>query len=480
MMDPIPSLLASCEVARSGRSRTFVGGSRLRLRVVAGDRFLAPLPPILRHLNYTDSGFAAVAKPAGEPAEVRDVVLIDGSLPEALDICRALPAHIAKILASANRGFADRKSCADAGIDALIADPVDPRELADWLEHFDGRSETARAAVLVVDDDELAAECVAMLLAERGIDTEIVTDPTRVFETLGRHSFDLVLMDLDMPQVNGVDLARMIRQDRRHLSVPIVFLSAGGDTETQMLARRFGGDDFISKRMDRGLLARLVELRVERARVLRALIERDGLTGLVDHLRFLDRLGQEFARSRRTGTDCTLVMIDIDRFKAINDTWGHQTGDMVLRRLAKALVSWLRGTDVVGRYGGEEFGVLMLDTTPERAAPVIDGFRRHFSTLEMAEPDGTFRVTFSAGVAGGRQAGDAAELVAAADEALYRAKSEGRDRVVVAGPRFAAPAPVGSPRPPTAGGLARAGRSGGRGEPAGRSGRHAAAAEGGD
>lgn len=412
------------------------------------------LPAILRQLNYVED---TVGADLG-PADRRDVYLVDGTLPSALEICRGLPATAAKILTACDPGFAHRKHCAEAGIDAVIADPIDPRELADWLEHYDGGRGDGRATVLVVDDDDLAAEMVASMLATRDIDTEIVVDPTRVFDVLDRRSFDLILMDLDMPEVGGIDLARMIRLDRRHLSVPIVFLSAGGDTETQMLARRFGGDDFISKRTPRDLLGRLVELRVERARVLRALIERDGLTGLVDHRRFVERVGQELSRSRRTGNEGSLVMIDIDHFKAVNDTWGHQAGDLVLRRLATALVSWLRRTDVVGRYGGEEFGVLMLDTPPERALPVIDAFRRHFAALDTHFGEAAFRVTFSAGVAGMGRANDTAMLVAAADAALYRAKLEGRDRVVVAEADGARPAgePTGSARGDRGPGPARA------------------------
>lgn len=413
---------------------------------------MSSLPEVLRQLNYVEA--ASPRDP--DDGDRRDVVLVDASLPDALDLCRALPERTAKILASAAGSFEHRRDCAAAGVDALIADPIDPRELADWLEHFDDHGTTGRATVLVVDDDDLAAEAVATLLATRDIDAELVGDPTRVFEMLDRRSFDLVLMDVDMPQVNGIDLARMIRLNRSQLLVPIVFLSADGDTETQMRARRFGGDDFISKRIPSDLLARLVELRVERARVLRALIERDGLTGLVDHLRFVERIGQELARSRRTGSDCTLVMIDIDHFKTVNDTHGHQAGDLVLRRLASALVAWLRRTDVVGRYGGEEFGVLMLDTPPDRAAPVIEAFRRHFAGLEMVAADARFRVSFSAGIAGSRPGSDTATLIAAADEALYRAKSEGRDRVVLserrieplhAAPLVAAARPATAPRP---------------------------------
>lgn len=411
-------------------SRIFVGASRVRLRIMAGDHFMTSLPAVLRQLNFVEATDGRL----GGPAEFRDVCLIDGTLPEALDLCRTLPQGSGRILATEASSFDDRRRFAEAGVDALITSPVDPRELADWLEHFDDRGGGERATVLIVDDDELSATWIATLLADRGIDSEIIDDPSRVFETLDRVSFDLILMDLVMPRVNGIDLARMIRQDRRHLTVPIVFLSAGGDMETQMRARRFGGDDFISKRTEPTLLVRLVELRVERARVLRALIERDGLTGLVDHARFIERAGQELARSHRSGTGCTLVLIDIDHFKLVNDTWGHQAGDFALRRLASALSAWLRRTDVVGRYGGEEFAALMLDTTAERAAPVIDAFRRNFAALDLAAPEGTFRITFSAGIADGRDAVDTAAFIAAADAALYRAKREGRDRLVVAPP----------------------------------------------
>jgi diguanylate cyclase (GGDEF)-like protein len=173
------------------------------------------------------------------------------------------------------------------------------------------------------------------------------------------------------------------------------------------------------------------------------LIERDGLTGLIDHQRLIERIGQELSRSRRTGAECTLAMLDLDHFKQVNDTWGHQAGDLVLRRLANALTGWLRQSDVVGRYGGEEFAVLLLDTTPEQAAPVIDAFRRNFAALDIVVPGGTLSATFSAGLAGSRLATDTSALVSAADAALYRAKSEGRDRVVIA----EAPSPATLTRP---------------------------------
>jgi len=126
-------------------------------------------------------------------------------------------------------------------------------------------------------------------------------------------------------------------------------------------------------------------------------------------------------------------MVDIDNFKTVNDTWGHQAGDHVLRRLSSALTAWLRRTDVVGRYGGEEFGVLMLDTAPDQAVPVLDSFRQHFSRLDMVARDGAFRVTFSAGIASSRRHAEMNDLIAAADAMLYEAKHAGRDAVFVDG-----------------------------------------------
>lgn len=429
------TVLASCVVANRlpmPGLRSYVGASRLRLMVAAGSRLETVLLPIIRQLNYQETTDLGPEGQQSGPGGLKEICLIDGSLDDALSFARSLPQSVTKILTTPDISFSLRQRCAEAGISAIIADPIDPNELADWLEYFEDRDNSDRPRILIIDDDILAAECAGTLLASRGIDAEVVDDPEQALEALDHLSFDLVLMDLEMPRISGVDLARMIRQNRRHLSVPIVFLSAEGDTEIQLRARQWGGDDFISKRVAPELLPRLVELRVERARVLRTLIERDGLTGLVDHRRFIERASLELVRSARTGNECALVMIDIDHFKTINDTWGHPIGDLVLRRLSQTLTAWLRRTDVVGRYGGEEFGVLMLDTPPERCAPVIDAFREHFAEMEFAAPNGSFRVTLSAGIAGSRGKADTAALVAEADAALYRAKNAGRNRVALA------------------------------------------------
>jgi diguanylate cyclase (GGDEF)-like protein len=237
-------------------------------------------------------------------------------------------------------------------------------------------------------------------------------------------------MDMQMPGVSGIELARMIRQSRRHLSLPIVFLSAERDPARQLAARMLGGDDFISKPVDLGRLVSLVRMRAERAKRLRSIMDRDSLTGLLNHGRFIDRLHQELERCRRAGTEVSLALIDLDRFKNVNDVHGHLSGDQVLRTLAHSLSSGLRRIDVIGRYGGEEFGVILLDASPEAAFAAVDKIRQRFSEITFNAKESVFSATFSAGVSGSRSHSTPEQLIAAADAQMYLAKKAGRNRIL--------------------------------------------------
>jgi diguanylate cyclase (GGDEF)-like protein len=236
-------------------------------------------------------------------------------------------------------------------------------------------------------------------------------------------------MDVQMPEVDGIELARVIRQTRRHLSLPIVFLSAEQDTARQLLARKLGGDDFIPKPVDLDRLVTLVRLRAERARSLRAVMESDSLTGLLNHARFKERLALEMERARREGKELSLAIIDLDHFKSVNDTHGHLVGDRVIRGLARSLQKHLRRTDVIGRYGGEEFAALLPSTAPEQAANRMSQIRERFAVTPFDGAHRPFSVTFSAGVAGSLQHEGPEALISAADAALYAAKRAGRNRV---------------------------------------------------
>jgi diguanylate cyclase (GGDEF)-like protein len=283
-----------------------------------------------------------------------------------------------------------------------------------------------------VDDDQLLAETFAEALTQAGMTARVVGDPAQALACVNDMLPDLILMDMQMPGIDGIELARMIRQSRRHLSLPIIFLSAERDIDRQLEARKFGGDDFITKPIEPARLAQLVRLRAERAVTLRSLMERDSLTGLYNHGSFKERLAQELERSRRANAEISLAMIDIDLFKQVNDSYGHLMGDSIIRALASTLTSGLRKIDVVGRYGGEEFAVILLETPPQAARDVIDKLRRRFAGGLFEASGKSFNVTFSAGVAGNRGRATLEEFIAAADAALYTAKRSGRDRVMIA------------------------------------------------
>ena len=158
---------------------------------------------------------------------------------------------------------------------------------------------------------------------------------------------------------------------------------------------------------------------------------RDSLTGLLNHTKTKEQLSIEIERMRRLGHEVSLAMIDIDYFKKVNDTYGHATGDRVLRSLSRLLSQRMRQTDVVGRYGGEEFAVIMVGASAENARRAIDKVRESWAQLPHFSNGREFYSTFSAGVASAPPHKNAASLSEAADAALYEAKDAGRDRVVL-------------------------------------------------
>ncbi|WP_141104313.1 diguanylate cyclase response regulator, partial [Noviherbaspirillum denitrificans] len=240
---------------------------------------------------------------------------------------------------------------------------------------------------------------------------------------------DLVLMDMHMPRFNGVEATRVLRQMAPYNALPIVYLSGESDVGMQVEALRLGGDQFLMKPFNPVLLAAVVKTRIERFRETRRSTRLDGLTGLLNHTSAKSRL-QALVQETEAQGSLTVAMIDIDHFKAINDTYGHPVGDQVIRGLAWLLKGRLRSVDLIGRYGGEEFIIALPGVDLARALPVIDRIRRDFSALPHAHPAGTLYATFSAGVAAFPSTHHtAAGLTEEADHALLRAKQLGRNRV---------------------------------------------------
>lgn len=282
--------------------------------------------------------------------------------------------------------------------------------------------------VLVVDDSKSQSRYTENILNKAGILCEAINDPLLVLDTLKQFAPDLVLMDMYMPHCTGVELARVIRQHAEYINLPIIYLSGEEDKQRQLAAMTMAGDDFLTKPVEENHLLTTVRNRITRARQLYNLIARDSLTGLLNHTHTLGALQNAIDRSQPDTPIC-FAMIDIDHFKQVNDTYGHPAGDGVIRNLALFLRQHLRKTDPIGRYGGEEFAVILLDACEEQAALVMDNIRENFANL--VQTDDGLTVTFSCGIAQW-QGQSASELVSLADQALYQAKHNGRNQVSTA------------------------------------------------
>lgn len=335
--------------------------------------------------------------------------------------------------------FTLRLAAVRAGGRGYFTRPIDVGLLIDQIDQMTQRVIAEPYTVLIVDDSPLMAEVYALALRAAGMRVVTTTDPLEAPMLLAEQPPDLILLDVYMPGCNGQELAAVIRQQPEYHSIPIVFLSGETDRSAQLAALAQGGDDFLTKPINLEHLVAAISSRIKRARAMRSLMVRDSLTGLFNHSVTQDLLIREVARARRSNQPLSVVLIDIDHFKQVNDRYGHQAGDRVLKSLARLLRQRLRATDLIGRYGGEEFLILMPETRAASAAMVIDSLRERFAHIEHQREGAPLRVTFSAGIAEWAQGIEASGLVEKADAALYQAKRHGRNQVLIADAQIGQP-----------------------------------------
>ncbi len=299
--------------------------------------------------------------------------------------------------------------------------------------------------ILIVDDDAARRELFAKVLGHEGYEVDQLPDGTELVARVREHPPDLVLLDVMLPDMSGFELCGDLRMlDDTHLTPIILISSAFQDEESAVRGLLSGADDYVvtPSRLDE-LRARVrVQLRNRRDRemlqwvkaqraTLRTAAMSDALTGLANRRAADEYLDPALASGERL----LALLIDVDHFKQINDTYGHVTGDHVLAQVARAIKTCTRAGDLAVRYGGEEFLVLIRGANLDVAERIGDRYRKAMRAVELpGRPDVERRpVTVSVGVAGtpGHARATRAALLAAADQALYEAKLSGRDRVVV-------------------------------------------------
>ncbi len=324
-----------------------------------------------------------------------------------------------------------RIKSAQAGATSFLTKPINKFNLTNLLETMINFAGGEPPRILILDDTESVADYYALMLHTAGIETSVITDPRQLFSELDEFRPHLLLIDLYMPNYNGMELAAAIRQDPRYTMLPIVFISTERDKITQSLAISIsGGDDFITKPVLPEHLIAIVRSRLKRSAILNYYISTDSLTGLINHTNLLQCLNIEFSRTSRQQQPLSFAMIDIDHFKQVNDDYGHVVGDTILRTLTELLRTRLRKEDIIGRYGGDEFSLIMPNTDTADGINVIDDIRKKFSKMIHQTNGERFSLTLSAGIASYPALKSAHDILLVADKALYEAKSAGRNRVV--------------------------------------------------
>jgi two-component system cell cycle response regulator len=407
-----------------------------------------------------------------------DVVLLDVMMPDmdGFEVCKRLksnPAthHIPVVMVTALDQPSDRVKGLQAGADDFLTKPVSDvaliarvRSLARlkmMTDELRMRALTSRdigiesperdavadtglqGKILIVDDRAASAERIQGMLQD-GHTVDVETDPNEALFHAAEGSYDLVIVSLGLENFDGLRLCSQVRSLERTRNVAILAI-ADADNNTRLVrGLEIGVNDYLTRPIDKNELMARVRTQIRKKRYTERLRDNvqmsiemaitDALTGLFNRRYMETHVGTLVEQAASRGKPLTVLVLDIDYFKSINDTWGHDTGDDVLREFAVRIKKSIRGIDLACRYGGEEFVVVMPETDMAVATMVAERLRRRIASEPFPIQQGakTIEVTISIGLAALERDEDAAKVFKRADQALYRAKRDGRNRVVPA------------------------------------------------
>ena len=407
-----------------------------------------------------------------------DVILLDVMMPgmDGFEVCRRLRAeavtmHIPIVMVTALSDTEDRVVGLSAGADDFLTKPVEDLALlarvrsllrfkvtfdelrlrlkagaggnaADDLMPEDGDQQSGR--ILLLEDFESRARLISEALGDAN-DVKVVDDDTEALQLADVEDFDVVIISLTLEDIDGLRVCSQLRSRTATRHVPILALIEEGDLELLAKALDLGVTDYVMTPLDRNELIARVRTQVRRKHYqdrLRLDLDEsvsmasvDELTKLHNRRYLTSHMTREFERAIENNKPLSVIMVDVDHFKKVNDTHGHAVGDDVLVELARRMIECTRTSDLSARLGGEEFVVVMPETSMQVAESVAERLREGVGGEPFVSQDGglAMDITVSMGVALINGSGDSpADLLARADEALYRAKSGGRNRVVCA------------------------------------------------
>lgn len=310
-------------------------------------------------------------------------------------------------------------------------------------------TEEKMPTILVADDEPINRALIQRRLEREGYRVLTAQNGSVAVEKTKEALPDLVILDVMMPEMDGLDACRLIKENEETRDIPVIFLSARDETEMKVSGLILGANDYISKPFKaEELLARVhVAIRLkrerdnlrlsakeatERAEVAQERAMTDALTGLLNRYGLQHVLMREHAEARRYNRPLSCLMIDLDNFKTINDTYGHAAGDLALQQVASILRDAVRRSDTVFRYGGEEFLVLLPETDLEGGTALGEKIRAMAEARPFGNGERIFNLTLSAGATTLCDDESGNDMIARADMALYQAKEQGRNRVEAA------------------------------------------------
>jgi two-component system, cell cycle response regulator len=407
-----------------------------------------------------------------------DIVLLDVMMPgmDGIEVCRRIKQdpstqHVPVIMVTALDQPEDRVRGLEAGADDFLTKPVNDlalfcrvkslvrlKMLTDELAARYGDSEDAWRTCQTRFSAELDAPGKVMLVDNRGLlhdrirsslgnrhELVCVDDPHLAVIEAAEGNFELILINLDLDGYDGLRLCSQLRSLQRTRQIPIIIIVDPDDQSRMIRALDMGVNDYLVRPVDRQELLARVNTQIRRSRFTSKLRDNvqqsielavtDPLTGLYNR-RYLDSQVEVLVdNAANRGKPLSILMLDVDYFKAVNDTYGHEAGDRVLRELANRIRKHIRNVDLGFRVGGEEFVIVLPDTEAEVALRVAERLRKAVSSraFPLSEGKGALPVTISVGISSFASPSDSLEtLLKRADEALYKAKREGRNRVIQA------------------------------------------------
>lgn len=288
--------------------------------------------------------------------------------------------------------------------------------------------------ILVVDDNQNNLRLLQDILEDETYEVITIDDSLSVLDIACKIKPDLILLDIMMPNMDGFELCGRIKTHPEISDIPIIMVTAKSDGIDLKNAFDLGAVDYIKKPFDEmEIIARVQSvLRLKQSQDnLKEKASKDGLTGIYNHALLIELFEKEYLKAKRASESLAFVMLDIDHFKLVNDTYGHTGGDIVLQELVKILNNSIRENDLVGRYGGEEFSIVLGKATCEDTLDICERIRKNVENHDFQIGELTIHVTISVGFyyKASEDTISSSEMIKLADEALYKAKQGGRNQV---------------------------------------------------